>query len=245
MDNSKQMGINSYQSMNELLAELDRKLNDMNKGNMSLQDLDKGLELVREIYERLVVVRHKARELAVAPAKKPANEYKAPEVKPVAVQEVPAVVLAEEVKEEPAFNFSFSAPVESAEPVEVDTVPTVSKSVQRVRKSLPKAKENIEPTLKDKLATEEDSLTLRKKLQSTPVLDLTKEIGIGKKFEYISLMFKGDGKAYNVAISSLNSCSDLGQAKQLLNDFSTNHGWNLEDKTVVKFIELVERRYSA
>jgi hypothetical protein len=238
------MGINSYQSINELLAELDRKLTDLNKGNMSLKGLDEGLELVREIHERLIVVRHKARELAVAPAKKPANEYKAPEAKPIVAKEAAPVEAKEEVKEQPAFDFTFSAPVETPEPVVVDAVPTVSKSVQRARKSVLKEKETAEPTLKDKF-TEDNATTLRKKLQSKPVSDLTKEIGIGKKFEYISLMFKGNSKAYDEAISSLNSCSDLEQAQQLLGDFSAQHGWNLEDRTVAKFIELVERRYSA
>ncbi len=238
------MGIKSYNNINEILSDLDKKLSEINKGTLSLQGLDECLGLSRELYERLVVVRHKARELAVTPEKKKVeNEYSAPVEKPVARKELIAKTEEPEQKEQPLFDFTMSEPLSESDatPVAVieDNVPTV-KRVPRATKSVPAA--DSEPSLNDSIGTD-DSVSLRKKLQSTPVKDLTKEIGIGKKFEYISLMFKGDGKAYAEAIEALNSCNGLDGAREKINAFSVSHEWNLEDKTVAKFIELVERRY--
>lgn len=89
----------------------------------------------------------------------------------------------------------------------------------------------------------EDELSLRKKLQGTPVSDLKSEISIAKKFEYITFMFDGKNEIYEEAINSLNSCTDGEEAKNKLNEYSTKYNWDLENKSIMKFVELVERRY--
>lgn len=99
-----------------------------------------------------------------------------------------------------------------------------------------------ENSLNQKLKEEED-LSLRKKLQKTPVADLKSEISIAKKFEYITFMFDGKNEVYEEAIESLNTCNDGEQAREKLNEYSTKYNWDLENKSIIKFVELVERRY--
>lgn len=98
-------------------------------------------------------------------------------------------------------------------------------------------------SLNQKLQDEDDELSLRKKLQSTPVADLKSEISIAKKFEYITFMFDGKNELYEEAITALNSCDNGDQAKDKLNEYSTQYNWDLENKSIIKFVELVERRY--
>lgn len=100
-----------------------------------------------------------------------------------------------------------------------------------------------ENSLNQKLQDDEDELSLRKKLQSTPVTDLKSEISIAKKFEYITFMFDGKNELYEEAITALNSCNDGEEAKDKLNEYSTKYNWDLENKSIIKFVELVERRY--
>lgn len=102
-------------------------------------------------------------------------------------------------------------------------------------------------------AIEDDSLnsqfkdnrdgSLRKQLGRTPISDLKSEIGIAKKFEYINSMFNGKTEMYDSAINELNSCGSDEAAKNLLNDYAKEFNWDLDDKSIIKFIELVERRY--
>lgn len=97
-------------------------------------------------------------------------------------------------------------------------------------------------TLNSQLKAEEEE-SLRKKLQKTPIADLKSEISIAKKFEYITFMFDGKNELYEEAINALNSCSNGDEAKDKLNEFSTKYNWDLENKSIMKFVELVERRY--
>jgi len=89
----------------------------------------------------------------------------------------------------------------------------------------------------------EDDLSLRKKLQKTPVADIRTHISIAKKFEYISSLFDGDAGAYDEAIDFLNTCASGEDARLKLNEYTSRYSWDLEDKSIIKFIELVERRY--
>ena len=100
-----------------------------------------------------------------------------------------------------------------------------------------------ENTLNQKLKQEEEEISLRKKLQKSPIKDLKDEISIAKKFEYITFMFDGKNEIYEEAIESLNNCADGDEAREKLNEYSTKYNWDLENKSIIKFVELVERRY--
>ena len=99
-----------------------------------------------------------------------------------------------------------------------------------------------ENSLNQKLKGEEEQ-SLRKKLQSSPISDIKQEISIAKKFEYITFMFDGKNEIYEAAIHELNNCTDGEEAKDKLNEYSTKYSWDLENKSIIKFVELVERRY--
>lgn len=92
-------------------------------------------------------------------------------------------------------------------------------------------------------ALKNDELSLRKKLQNSPIEDIKSEITIAKRFEYITNMFDGKKDSYEEAINILNACANAEEARNKLNHYSTEYNWDLEDKSIIKFIELVERRY--
>ncbi|UKN00738.1 hypothetical protein K6119_13455 [Paracrocinitomix mangrovi] len=156
----------------------------------------------------------------------------------------------EEVEEEEeketfpeADNVKTQSPIEEEEEEtfpEADDVKTKSDLFKASH--VEKREKEDENSLNQKLADDE-ALTLRKKLQSTPITDLKSEISIAKKFEYITFMFGGDNNNYEEAINVLNNCADADEAREKLNEYSNKYKWDLENKSIIKFVELVERRY--
>lgn len=166
-----------------------------------------------------------------------------------------------EKEKEPGLEVDFSTPVFEAPKADLSADQALKKETPvaepEVKKPIHVIREEVKPDatslhekflkeddvdLNDKLKKEEE-LPLRKKLGLTPVKDLKAEIGIGKKFEYINFLFAGDSKAYETAINELNSCANAEVAKQKLNVYASVYKWDLEEKTIIKFVELVERRF--
>ena len=174
--------------------------------------------------------------------------------------------IIDEPEEQPSFDFSgISETVEEVEEKveaqietkeekkETEMIPSediksFSEEVETKPDSFPKSSGTKDQpadltSLNDQMQGGDDDLSLRKKLQSTPVSDLKSEISIAKKFEYITFMFEGKNEKYEEAIADLNNCADGEEAKNKLNEYSTQYNWDLENKSIIKFVELVERRY--
>lgn len=242
------MGKTSYQNITDLIDQLNNKLKELNEGNLEIGQVESMVENSKELYERLVVLRYKVYEKYGDPTeadiKKVEEEtpfdftdLSEPEQQieePITVaekKEIPAEPIQEEKESidishdiQPGFDFT-------AEPEEEKAL------------SLHEKIESTEESLHDKLKIDEDELSLRKQLQNTPIKDIKSEITIARRFEYISILFNGDSDAYDKAIEDLNSCSDASQARIKLNEYSTTYEWDLENKAIIKFVELVERRY--
>ena len=254
-----------------LSKKLNEKIVEIEAGKLELSDLESVVEYSREIYERLLILKHKAYEQLEKTA--------AEEVQDEIIKEEPVEKVAEieqdeddssldfsgiteenegDQEEQPSFDFTASEETESVEETGSSTAEiTVEESTENetalandsddnedifkdshVEKHEPEDKNTLNEKLK-----EDDELSLRKKLQSTAVLDLKAEISIAKKFEYITFMFEGKNESYNDAIDVLNNCADGDDARVKLNEYSSKYDWDLENKSIIKFVELVERRY--
>ncbi|MEO9533404.1 MAG: hypothetical protein ABJG50_12505 [Crocinitomicaceae bacterium] len=266
------MGKTSYNNMKELSDAISSKIGDLESGELAITDLEGLVEEARELYERLLIVKFKAYEKYGEPSSESSDhEEEAEEVNEI-VEEIETEEeetgfdfsgITEEV-EQPSFDFSGSIEAESSATLEAEEKAEVQEEEEQVQETqvaeeseetkevaedifkdshVERIEAEDENSLNEKLKDSEDELSLRKKLQSTPVTDLRKEISIAKKFEYITFMFEGRNETYEKAIDSLNNCADGEEAKNKLNEFSTQYNWDLENKSIIKFVELVERRY--
>jgi len=168
--------------------------------------------------------------------------------------EKPIAPKVEEAKEM-SLEVDFSTPVFEAPKVEKKVIPVaepeVKKPIHVIREEVKADSTSLhekflkedEIGLNEKLKKAEEAVPLRKKLGLSPIADLKTEIGIGKKFEYINFLFAGDSKAYETAINELNTCANAEVARQKLNVYASVYKWDLEEKTIIKFVELVERRF--
>jgi len=98
----------------------------------------------------------------------------------------------------------------------------------------------------DVLFEEKEAKELSEKLAEQPISDLKKAIALNDRLLLTRELFAGDGKAFESAIASLNSFSNMNEAKSyLLEHCVTRYMW-LDKKRVdeaKKFVKLVRRRY--
>ncbi|HEX5003576.1 MAG TPA: hypothetical protein VFW78_13865 [Bacteroidia bacterium] len=102
-----------------------------------------------------------------------------------------------------------------------------------------------QPTVYDKISSTSEDKSLSRKMQSDPVSDLKKSIGINEKFSFINELFDGDLDSYNRAIEQLNTCDGIGSALSLLeSSYSQEYNWNTQSNSYLNLRRLVERRYA-
>lgn len=243
------MGKTSFNNPSELIKNLSDKINDLNSGKLSLSDLDLLVADSQSLYEQLIILRYKAFDKLGEPQKKEA---------PIHVE--PVITQPELTKNEPIdiveIPFDFSGitnvpePTTEGEPAKIDSIEeqpvipatpltTISNTENEEEEE---EEQTVSNSLNDTLKKEEDQ-SLRKIFQNSPISDIKSQISIGKKFEYISSMFKGNAAEYEDAIDFLNTAANGNEAKLKLNELTNKYNWDLEDKSIIKFIELVERRY--
>ncbi len=100
-----------------------------------------------------------------------------------------------------------------------------------------------EPTLNERLKREEP-VSLAQRMQKTAIPDLTKHIGIAQRFVFINELFDKNAEDYSKSIERLNNFGSVAEAKTYIRkNILPHYHWDLEDKHVQNFYELVERRY--
>lgn len=256
------MGKTSHQNIEKLIAEIAAKIAQLKDGNLPMNEVENLVNLSVDLHERLAVLRHLAYQKYGEPETEKSSQIKQTDQAQQVETSFDFSAMTESAKEEiietkkpeptPTFDFSFTADL--AAKTEKKTEPVIA--VEETQKPIHVIREEIkqESSLNEKFQADQDvplneklkqaeELPLRKKLGLQPISDLRTEIGIGKKFEYINFLFAGDAKAYETAITELNNCANADVAKQKLNVYASVYRWDLEDKTIIKFVELVERRF--
>jgi hypothetical protein len=112
-----------------------------------------------------------------------------------------------------------------------------------MNKVIAKVSEKQALSLNEKLADLNEKPTLAAKLSRKPVKDLNEEIGLNQKFLFMNDLFGGENTLYKEAISSINEFNTAEEAKQLMTQLAQRHNWDMESISVIKFTDLVERKF--
>jgi hypothetical protein len=91
----------------------------------------------------------------------------------------------------------------------------------------------------DSLSNQIKTKPVASKLQDKPIFDLTREIGVHDKFNFIKELFNGDSKLYEDTISKVNQFNDIAEALIYIQE---NFNWNENNKAANKFIDLIRRK---
>lgn len=93
--------------------------------------------------------------------------------------------------------------------------------------------------MNETLAKNMPTKDLSSKLQSKPLGDIGKAIGINDRFLFIKELFDGDSKKFDETINVLNNAPNFNEA---FNYLSENFSWNMDDPSVQKLLELARRK---
>lgn len=109
-------------------------------------------------------------------------------------------------------------------------------------KSIASEKANKPKTISTNLATDE-ILSLFQKFSSTPIDSIAKGMSLAKRFEFQSVFFDGNQKAYNEFIATLEDVSDREAAFEVYHAYKDKYEWENEElKDELK--ALIYRKYT-
>lgn len=195
-------------------------LRDLDAGKLDLDGLDRACADAQALYERLVVLRHKARESKL-------------EGVPVLVREPPPVLAPPEMPSLRLDTRPSDAPIRQTSLIdaiaETETpaspsapaapVPAAVKEVRNVEPVIPPSPEGGSPPKVKPARTAEKAAkgpSLADKLESAPVADLHKAIALSQKFWFVAELFGGQRERYEKAIDAINSLKSAEDAQTFI-----------------------------
>lgn len=239
-----------FRTMNELVSALAKAERELGQGALGLEGLEQACGDARELYERLVILRHKAREAAVqmapAPAPPPAPPAPPKKEEPVpVVAEPPAMRLDTRPPETAPRQVSLIEAIEATEqvPGEADQTP-VAPPAEPAKAPVPTepVREVVPPVA---VALPKSAPTLAEKLEKASINDLSKAISLSHKFWFVAELFNGDRITYDKTIERLNALASHAEAQGYLQaEVLDKLKKPADPEALATFQELVKRRYA-
>ena len=223
------MSQDNYLSLQTLVKDLNKKITKLEKGKLSLTDLNEALEHSRDVYERLTIIRYKAllekQEIVQEIKEEIASEK---EQSPAEIKEI-----IEEKVEESSFAFNFDLTEEET----LDISPNQ-------RNLLDEIQEVGGESVNEKYAEGTQPESVAEKMTNTKIEDLRKAIALNQKFLFMKDLFSGEKSSYDEAIDKLNSCHTIQEAKSFLaSEVENKYNWEQETPAVEQFNNLLERKF--
>jgi len=233
-----------FKSIEAIIKNLKKNAALLTSGNLSSSEFENMINDSRDLYERLIVMRHKAFEdvvhgetefsgfnLNVLKKKNPEKKKKENIQTAIPVEEASA-------------QTSLLNP-KHVNPEKVIKEPELELNEDEVDENQTNLLDEIDDSqsINDLLSQRPTDDTIAERMQKKPIKNLKKAIALHKKYLFINDLFAGQNDSYDYAIDRLNSFSSFDEAVSYLNELKNENGWDNESKSVVVFQELVERRY--
>ena len=254
----------SFEKISTSINELEKKaLHLKENGEISKIDMDLLLQRVRELYDQLLMFdqqhfssEHTSPSMDSETAQfraqsktKQANDLQEKEKSTEPEKEQEEKTTPEHLEQKDySEEETAEPPTETKKSKEPQTID--SKEAKPVKET--KAAKNSQEVVADKyqnkktyrhdnLAQQQSKNDLSSMMQSKPITDLTKAIGVNDKFLFIRELFDGNRDHYHEAIQLLNEIPTFGEAQTYLHE---TFDWNWEDPVTKKFIELIKRKFA-
>ncbi len=125
----------------------------------------------------------------------------------------------------------------------IETIPTLVHqqpiTATEINEMISQPKESFNDKLK------EEKTELASALQSAPVRDLKKAIGLNDRYLFISELFRGDENMYERSIKTINNFSIYPEAEYWIQrELKVKLGWRENKDAVRLFDQIVKRRFS-
>ncbi len=236
-----------FRKMSELVDTLRDAETGLRKGSLGIDGLERACGDARDLYERLVVLRHKAREgMLKGQGQEPANIV-APTPTPTPVPVAPV---------EPAPT----TPVVEAPAIRLDTRPmdpvrqtTLIEAIAATEQEEAPVMKTASEYLKESIAAKASTVvqeaakatSVAEKLEKAHVDDLGKAISVSHKFWFTAELFNGDRGSFEKAIDRLNKSKDLDEAHAWLDsDVWPQLKTPAAAEAKTTFLDLLQRRFA-
>lgn len=220
--------------MNELIRSLQQAMGRLQGGQLTLEELEQAADQARALYERFVVLRHKAREAAVGSVKKAEAPNPMAE-EPKAEEEEAPIRLDTRPPDISPHQTSLIDAI-----AETEGLNAMAAEAKPARVPKPKATRPATNT-----ANPERPVTVADKLEHAPVADLRKAVALSQKFWFVAELFANDRKRYEETIDALNGMGGREEAEAY---FKTEVIGKLPkppgEEVAAAFTDLLQRRYS-
>jgi hypothetical protein len=243
---------NHFIPLQSLAQQLADQLNGLYSGQNKKDSLEQMVNHSRELYERLIVLRHKAYEVDVRPEN---NQPTFEPISEITLEELPVfeIELPEnnevEQPENDVATFELEADIEEEEsPIDIDTrqvnlMDMIEEVTQSQNTPAPDVEENTPIiSLNDILAQQQTQHTILKRLEKAPIDDLKKSITMNQRFQFARELFMGDSEQYEISISDLNNSSGE-KAMEILDQLKKKFNWDTASIAFIELEELVQRRH--
>lgn len=242
----------------DLAQNISEKLNELENGSLDKQGLNDVIAATGQLQEALYILRFKGYEEEVEVKEKSREAIKL-DFGSVSSNQISLIDAIEEAqiyvgKETTSFS-SHSEPKivwESNDEVE-EVVEVVEKQKENSTKVVEEVKVSIETktvkeannvSLNDQLIQDGSKPRLGEKLQQSAIKDLRAAISINQRFLFINGLFDGKTEVFQEALETLESAHNAKDAKAIEQRLIQKYGWDIEDKTVLQFSNLIDRRFN-
>jgi hypothetical protein len=206
---------------NERLIKLNEAFKKLESGTIDNETLQNAVKLSREIYEQWIIVQHEFQfeeEDPIVDSFK--NTFKQKEIDTKIVEEIPVSELVQNEKEAIRIAENQTTLIEIIDEIQEDQ------------------------SINERISQGKSKESLAQKHAKKAITDIDKSIGLNQRFSFIKNLFENDKSAYNEAVLKLNSCASFIEADDYIhNVLIDKFKWDENTVHVIKFIELIERRY--
>jgi hypothetical protein len=250
---------NQFISLQGLADKLAQQIHSLYDGQSKKDQLESMVENARDLYERLVVLRHKAYEQELE-VRAISFELEAPSMetniapmeednaghRQVSLMDIIEEMKTEESTEETSLSFSpFSADLASEvqEVEEEDNLEVIELDIpQEIKDEV--AREEATPiySLNDLIGQQQQPNTVFAQLGKSPIDDLKKAITLNQQFQFTRELFDGDTEQYLITISELNAL-DTEKVEDKVQDLIRKRGWMVDSIAFIELRELIQRRH--
>lgn len=103
-------------------------------------------------------------------------------------------------------------------------------------------KRSDKEALHEKIAVKED-FSLAGKMQKSKISSLEKATGLNERILFIKELFGGNPNDYAEAVKKLDNLSSFSEAQDFITEVQERYKWQENNPAVVKFNELITRRF--
>jgi hypothetical protein len=240
---------NHFIPLQSLAQQLADQLNGLYSGKNKKESLEQMVNNSRELYERLIVLRHKAYEQEVQPIQHESIEVEMPiftlnmesQENEIPAME-PETAIAFEIEDEvSAVPTSLDAETDT-DTRQVNLMDMIEEVIQE-KTTTPAEESTPIISLNEILAQQQTQHTILKALEKAPIEDLKKSITMNQRFQFARELFKGDSEQYELSISELNNASG-DKAFEVLENMKRKWGWDTTSIAYIELEELVQRRHA-